>query len=174
MKQICKNCNSFGSDGGTHGVCTYFETLDAERYRHQESTCDYWTEKAEMEPVEVKDGIFFPVEVKKGDTSGRQDTVIKKTLAFIGEFKDAVEHMESELVGVEDTCDDLFRIVACLVMMHGGDIPAHVWDQVQSNKGFSGYGKLFSGYGKQATKDGIKISVKISVSATVGQLSEDR
>lgn len=75
-------------------------------------------------------------------------------IKWISEMRAAaedVERLESRLAGVESTCEDLSRIVACLVSLHGGDIPSDVWDRVQATAGFLDYGK-------QLTEGGIRIS----------------
>ena len=50
-----------------------------------------------------------------------------------------VEALEAKVAATEATCEDLSRIVACLVRVHGGMIPAGVWDEVHQRKGFVSY-----------------------------------
>lgn len=50
-----------------------------------------------------------------------------------------VEGLEAKAAALEATCEDLSRVIACFVRVHGGAIPGDVWDEVQRRKGFYAY-----------------------------------
>lgn len=80
-------------------------------------------------------------------------------LKFIQDMKEATEYaedLEVRLAASQATCDDLSRIVACLVFLHDGTIPSRVWDQIQNHGGFVGYGK-------RTTEDGVQIEAEVGL-----------
>ncbi len=62
-----------------------------------------------------------------------------------------VEGLEAKAATIEATCEDLSRVIACFVRVHGGLIPAEVWDEVHQRKGFYGYGVRVDESGVQIT-----------------------
>lgn len=49
----CGDCFYFRHDGGTHGVCGHVVTADADRYRHEKSTCEH---HSRMSQGDVEEG----------------------------------------------------------------------------------------------------------------------
>ncbi len=64
-----------------------------------------------------------------------------------------VRGLETKASAAEATCEDLSRVVACFVRVHGGLIPAEVWDDVHQRKGFVRCGK-------RVVEDGVQVTVK--------------
>ena len=74
-----------------------------------------------------------------------------KLIEQMAETARYVDGLETKAKALEATCEDLSRIIACFVGMHGGLIPTPVWDRVQRRKGFVSCGKRVRAEGVQIT-----------------------
>lgn len=64
-----------------------------------------------------------------------------KLIEQMAETARYVEGLEAKAKSLEATCEDLSRVVACFVRVHGGLISADTWDRVHRRKGFVSCGK---------------------------------
>lgn len=64
-----------------------------------------------------------------------------------------VEALEAKVAATEATCEDLSRIIACFVRLHGGLISSDTWDRVHRRKGFIACGR-------RACAEGVQITVR--------------
>ena len=64
-----------------------------------------------------------------------------KLIEQIEETARYVRGLEAKASAAEATCEDLSRIIACYVRVHGGLIPTGVWNEVHQLEGFVRIGK---------------------------------
>ena len=75
-----------------------------------------------------------------------------KLIEQMAETARYVEGLEAKAANAEGTCEDLSRVIACFVRVHGGLIPAEVWDGLNKMEGFIRIGK-------RAVETGVQITV---------------
>ncbi len=89
------------------------------------------------------------------------------TLKLIEQMEETARYvrvLEAKASAAEATCEEFSRIIACFVRVHGGLIPAEVWDYVDGRNGFVSCGK-------RLVRDGVQITVKEPMDSSQGERS---
>ena len=77
-----------------------------------------------------------------------------KLIEQMAETARYVEGLEAKAANAEATCEDLSRVIACFVRVHGGLIPGEVWDELNKMEGFIRIGKRAAGGGVEPVGGG--------------------